>query len=1311
MRSLLIVAPRCARLRSWVPMSAVAVVVATMAAAPGVAGAQQCPEAKPTYFDACGPTFVVPAWGDAGGWTDPSKYSTIQLADFNGDGKDELLARNDQGLEIYWFDTTLGQWRPQVDADDLPQVLTDFRSPLPNETPATDWTKAEYYSTIQAADIDGQPGAEILARFSDGMHVYKYAPPTGTNTIDGGSWRTGTGGPFSDAGGYADPSLYSTIHVGKFRSEDAPLMFARTNNSYLSWYEWSGGTWTRVTRINALGEFDIDGFADPACALPACYLDLKTGNVGAIDPDAPDDTEEVLGRLGFGVSLWDIDVFNSWGPLYGGLGADQLGAFADVPGPLVYTGLPDRPGDCPFSARGASGAGSGDCLGSSPSYYETLQAADIDGKPGDELLARASDGLRVRTWDPGNQPPPCCEIQPHLDALPTLTALGGAASSVQPGAWGSIRTGDINGDQRDEVLALDANGLEAYNYAPSSQTWTQLPGSLGLTGDWLTDPASYATIQVGDVDGDGKDDVVARGPYGIRTWFYNRRGTGGWERYLSGGYPAFQGGHSGASGYQNGFDAFNKVAAFDGDLTKSQSSVRDVWTQANASSAADLTNLQQDLTNLQNGILRFAGCVEPPNPGSPLSYQSCARPSNAVLSQAGVQTDSTGVPINNFDAVDWTWVVNEVLAEIAMAQAVVEHFVDVNTMREGVFESETNALPAIGNDLQLAGAANNTTSFSFQNMFAGASGIAASLAGLIPGEGAVASAGMWVASELASMLPSASATATSTFQTTYAGLLTKLATAQDEMATALSSQTQQVFADQGLRDLVGQLRSRGTWIPDTDGMQSASRQAFSLETYQALLPTMYSRWVVTGCTTNDSIGLVCKDLPSGSDVVGRTSTSAIWLGPTTSGTCTGGYDVISCDYGQNPGKIPDSIANIVWGPVSDTCNYQPPNKNTLWTYGCSLGVPTATSIGADSPGWSFANEIGNPIVGNVGGAARATRTVVRAGAARVGPSAQATQGGSGARAARDRLGPLRFRGRVSVPRGLRLRRARVVVARTLYEHGRREELARSGSGRRLRPFALEHVRGGLFTARRRGALRVRLQLRRLDAGAAARVDLRLTRARIRDIRPLCTVLPASVHLVGRPLELETRLRLRDGTVKSAVTLRQRWRCVRDRKGEFTGIRPIKPRRPAARPGLAVRLGAPRVSASGRRATVLVTVVNQRRRRPSRVVSSLWDLRVTGGASGSQRSVGFKRLRAGRSRTVRLTVPVPRRARERVCVRVAANAASARGAIARRCARVAGRPRAGCSAAANAACVRAAKPQRAARARPRRVPRDRSGAQR
>ena len=109
-----------------------------MAASPSVSAAQSCLEADPSYMDECGPTFVLPGWGDAGGWTDPSQYATIQLADVNGDGTQELLARNDQGLEVWWFDTRLGQWSPQVDAAGKPQAVTDFRSALPNESPATE---------------------------------------------------------------------------------------------------------------------------------------------------------------------------------------------------------------------------------------------------------------------------------------------------------------------------------------------------------------------------------------------------------------------------------------------------------------------------------------------------------------------------------------------------------------------------------------------------------------------------------------------------------------------------------------------------------------------------------------------------------------------------------------------------------------------------------------------------------------------------------------------------------------------------------------------------------------------------------------------------------------------------------------------------------------------------------------------------------------------------------------------------------------------------------------------------------------------
>ena len=119
------------RARSMASTALLAAVTFALASS-SPAAADGCPSTDDGYTSNCGPTFAVPSWTDAGGWSDPSQYSTIQLADFNGDGRDELLGRSDAGLEIYRFDTTLGQWRPQVDASGVPQLLSEFTSFLPS---------------------------------------------------------------------------------------------------------------------------------------------------------------------------------------------------------------------------------------------------------------------------------------------------------------------------------------------------------------------------------------------------------------------------------------------------------------------------------------------------------------------------------------------------------------------------------------------------------------------------------------------------------------------------------------------------------------------------------------------------------------------------------------------------------------------------------------------------------------------------------------------------------------------------------------------------------------------------------------------------------------------------------------------------------------------------------------------------------------------------------------------------------------------------------------------------------------------------
>ncbi len=105
-------------------MVATTLAIGGVAWAPAMAAAQACPSVDESYTGNCGPTFVVPSWTDAGGWSDPSQYATILLADVNGDKRDELIGRNADGVEIFSFDTSVGQWRPQTDANGVRQLLT-----------------------------------------------------------------------------------------------------------------------------------------------------------------------------------------------------------------------------------------------------------------------------------------------------------------------------------------------------------------------------------------------------------------------------------------------------------------------------------------------------------------------------------------------------------------------------------------------------------------------------------------------------------------------------------------------------------------------------------------------------------------------------------------------------------------------------------------------------------------------------------------------------------------------------------------------------------------------------------------------------------------------------------------------------------------------------------------------------------------------------------------------------------------------------------------------------------------------------------
>jgi hypothetical protein len=1178
--------------------------VARLSAEPAWAQQPACPAAEPTYTGNCGPTFVLPAWGDAGGWTDPSQYSTIQLADIDGDRSDELLGRSDAGIQIHEFDTTVGQWRPQITANGTPALLNDFRSPLPSETPV--WTQPQYYSTIQAADIDGEPGAEVLARFQDGMRVYKYAPGAGGGP---GSWAMiGQRGPFSDASGWgSDPSMYSTIQTGNLMGGAAEEVFARSASGILA-YRWSGSGWTTLPQLTQLGTNAEGG------AQPAYYTDITTAD--AVPDLVPGD--EVLSRSPGGVFTAALGG-GRWGVVEH-LPPNQLSVFEDDVNVLAV--------DCPFTRE------TQDCFGSSPSYYETMQAADIDGEPGDELLGRATDGLRVHWWA-GPQ------SIGWLQSLPTLSDLAGPSSTP---AWryATIQTANLDGTGGEEVLALDGNGLQAWSYNPSSNSWTKLAPSVPLAlsgGAWNSDPSTFSTIQTGDVDGDGRDDVIARGPYGIRTWFYNRRGTGGWERYLPEGYPAFR-----TAGQQAAFAELNRLAKANGDIPATATTIRDVWASASPPQPDDLTTL------LNTTLPELGNCTKG-GPAIPPSFGSCTPPAGS----------------SGFTAADWTAVMNEMAAETYWAQEVLAHFAEVNSTRQSLFISEDAELPAIGNDLQLQAAANLQASYDFEQQFALVFDIIGAIAGLFPEVGPALSAAFAVTGDIMSMLPSSSDTLTSTFNTTYAGVQTQFANGVSEITNkTLPAHSQLVRQDLGLLELVGQLRSRGTWTLDEVGATSAGSQGFALWVYQTLLGAVYARYEITDCGWSEYQGFTvdCSGPSGGPGVIGGDEDFTAFgpppAGDENSGTpcyLSGFHAEWFCTYQTVAAKL----SSIIWGSVPPRCSYRPGNPNTAWTFGCSVGVSTGESATWNAPTYS-----GSPVVNPSE------------------PSSGSVRGVGSRRAA------VRIAARTVLPRSVNLQRARVSVDRVLHEPRGLGELLRPRLGRRLTPIALMRVgKGGRAAVRLRGkgprGWRPRLVLRKRGR-ARLSLTLRMPRARMPVAPAACNALPASLQRAPRPVQLHTRLRIDDGRRRPIrLTLRPQWRCRRDRTGTIRRLSLVRPTRLKLQPGLALRLRGPRTVRPGANARFSISVRNRRAPRRGRLRSSFWNtyVRATPGpgarlAARPRRSSvrpgnvfwRIRELRGGKSRKLQIRLRVPRSGRKRVCLQTAVGADAARPASARRCARVA-----------------------------------------
>lgn len=820
-----------------------------------------CPSTDPTENYNCplGPTFLLPSWGDIGGWNEAQYYSTIQLGDIDGDGAFELLSRYVDGLQINQFDSDTGQWIPVGNQLGL---FSDEGG----------WGKPQYYSTIQLGDINGDGADELLARSAAGMNTYQWI-----NTTNNQHWALlgQAGDPaFSDKESWDKARFYSTIQLGDVDGDGAEELLARSAAG-MNTYHWDESTqaWTLLGKEGDPALSDEAGWDKPQF-----YSTIQLGDVNG------DGAEELLARSAAGMNTyhWDKST-QAWKLL--GKGGDP--AFSDKAG------------------------------WDKPQYYSTIQLGDIDGDGAEELLARSPDGMNTYQWE---------------DSSESWVLLGEAGDPAfsDKESWdksrfySTIQLGDVDGDGAEELLARSASGINTYQWNDSQQSWMLLGIAANpalADSDW-NKPYDYLTIQTANVDGKSGVELLGRGQYGIRTWFFDAD-TEEWQRYRPYGFQAFTGGEKDA------LDLLHNFLGFDDTHT-----VRGIY-------GTDTPNLLS--TN--------QACIFPDASGQTVE-EVCG--SGGKLSNPP-DTDCDGSPLSNpqnVTAADWTAVACEIYYELEDAILVADHFSELSGITTTLFIQEDSTQSAIIENLKLD--SEKKSDGSYGTLFADILKLIGSIATpLDPEIGIPLTVTGNALSTAVGATSSISGSSANFSDKTLAKVLDDVSNFQIEIPASIVNQREFVAEDRDLLSAVAGLVN-GRWQTlNTNGILSSSRLGFATWLYKTFLPTLWDKYEITKCKTEmfpNGSSSMCTSPDNGpymeeykDDGVDFTA-----LLPKGEPSCSPSFGV-ACTFSAPPKDLVDKL----WGKMASACIYD--GSNAGWDYAtCDL------EIGSEIFGWPFKKVKGDP---------------------------------------------------------------------------------------------------------------------------------------------------------------------------------------------------------------------------------------------------------------------------------------------------------------------------------------------------------------
>ncbi|WP_353808870.1 FG-GAP repeat domain-containing protein [Agromyces sp. SYSU T00194] len=757
------------------------------------------------------------------------------------------------------------------------------------------WGSSEDYETIQSADLDGDGDAELIGRSGIGLEAWDF-------DVTAGQWTplVAAGGlGLTDEAGWDQKQYYETIGTADFDGDGADEVYTRN---------WAGIRAARLDTSSTPATWDeLPDLAEYTTTqgwdAPEYYETLQAAD---LDGDGHD---ELFGRAASGIVIADY--------VRGGWAMSSFAWFSNAQG------------------------------WDHPQYYETIQAADLDGDGRAEIVGRGTQGLEVWGLEDGDW-------------------VAEASSGPFPDSeywnreefYSTIQTADLDGDGDVEAIGRGTSGLHAFEFADATGkknggTWTELPELTAMSnGNGWAGAPRRATIQAADIDGDGRDEVIGRDNLTMVAWGFTASSkTWANEQLVDG--PGFTDalGWDAAPYYET-----IQVVDVDGYTASGQPG------SSNASRAELIgrgpNGIQTYRFDAKAGSWTSPSAAFPTFTGQALTaYQAISEALDVTTEDIRSRYDSGASTLGAWaTAVDgiarpagvssttWQQVQAQVAQELAWAHEVATASANLSELIGVVTELKGDDTTAQHLDYETSESNTASIAGNLLVMLAGFVDAASNLSepGVMVALGALDSAASFAASD--------GQNGTASFEGTYLELEGAIEGWWGTAETANEQATAQIVADYGLLSTVGTLYADGTWTqfgpgdPGWAAAANASARAYSTWVWQTITPTLpqpckdlqdCAGWAVATCAIDH-----CMYQDDGYEYSLRSVVCTVpWNCPPYSGD----------GFAQRV-LVGDSVSNALMKqltePVSESClaGWDPTT--------CNFGV-SGLEIAAGLDGWQY----------------------------------------------------------------------------------------------------------------------------------------------------------------------------------------------------------------------------------------------------------------------------------------------------------------------------------------------------------------------